>query len=360
MPIISSISFSLYLLPHIDKSATARNKIHRNNNNQNNKWHRRRYKLMKHRKLKPNHNHSDTDGGNNENQQQNHKAKFRSGFQHQTGTATAINSKFNTNSYRSSPPYIQAHINFFDTNTNDDGDDSLKLNKFQVNSFRQNKWPNLSRLQTQLHQDIIDDSLPPYIKKYNRRNKQLINLLEGTISPNYENYSNNKNGVHQRRRQKNHNKWIERNLFEDQRQPITQQPTISIVSATTISSSDQIKSLSSNLLTNNKNAQSEPNALPGEHLSISSDELDDTNHNENHYYGGDKKQKPQNHSNYPVSPKVDSFLFHRVASPKLVGTGTMGTGLIKQRLPFVAITDKRIGEARQRKVDNTQNILPLP
>ncbi|XP_055389647.1 probable cyclin-dependent serine/threonine-protein kinase DDB_G0292550 [Condylostylus longicornis] len=47
------------------------------------------------------------------------------------------------------------------------------------------KWPNLSRSQYQLpseQNDYIDD-LPPYIKKYNRRTKQLQDLLEGTISP---------------------------------------------------------------------------------------------------------------------------------------------------------------------------------
>ncbi|XP_017055290.1 uncharacterized protein LOC108097495 [Drosophila ficusphila] len=75
------------------------------------------------------------------------------------------------------------------------------------------KWPHLARVQFQVydehyresHPDIYSDyeddyesaaeleeaqqergeeaNLPPYIKKYNRRNKQLLNLLEGTLPP---------------------------------------------------------------------------------------------------------------------------------------------------------------------------------
>lgn len=297
------------------------------------------------------------------NQGDKHKAKLRSGFrQHHL---TASNSKFRSpNSYRASPPYIHAHINFYDTSSNDN-DDSLNSNKYQVNSLRKSKWPNLTRLQTQLNQDIIDDSLPPYIKKYNRRNKQLINLLEGTISPNYDNYQ--KENVHQRRRQKSRNKWIEKNLFEEQRKTITSPPPMSpsnirinstASNATTVSTNtiDRAKLVVMNVL-HGINLQSEPNALPGEHLSLSSQENDDEQTNQKTLAESSKQQSP---SNYSVSPKVSSFLFHRVPSPKTVGTGPIGGGLNKQRLPFVAITDRRIGEARQRRVDSSQNILPLP
>ncbi|EDW75188.2 uncharacterized protein Dwil_GK19829 [Drosophila willistoni] len=75
------------------------------------------------------------------------------------------------------------------------------------------KWPHLARVQFQIydehyresHPDLYPDyeedyetaaemeeaqqehgdeaNLPPYIKKYNRRNKQLLNLLEGTLPP---------------------------------------------------------------------------------------------------------------------------------------------------------------------------------
>lgn len=337
-----------------------------NRNSHNGKWHRRHYKLMKHHKLKS----GERNQNDSEKRQRKHKPKFRSGFHHHSGIIGSGNSmtsaasrSIHNSKFRSNPPYIQAHINFFDT-TNDD---SLQLNKFQANSIRQSKWPNLSRLQTQLHQDIIDDSLPPYIKKYNRRNKQLINLLEGTVSPNYAEHTKSKS-EHQRRRQRNRNKWIEKNLFEEQRRPVKPAlpallPPIAIASATTVAtprpanvSSDKTykytDKLSNFLLS--KNVQSEPNALPGEQLSLSSEEDDaDTDHGHH-----DDTNKRLNQQIYPVSPKADSFLFHRVASPKLVGTGIVGNGLVKQRLPFVAITDRRIGDGPQRRIVSPQNNMP--
>lgn len=342
-------------------------------NNQNNKWHRRHYKLMKHHKLTPG-GHNDNDSSS-EKRQRKHKAKFRSGFQHhgsmigtQSGnsmTSAASRSIYNSK-FKSNPPNILAHINFFDRSTSDD-DSSLKLNKFQANGIRQSKWPNLSRLQTQLHQDIIEDSLPPYIKKYNRRNKQLINLLEGTIAPNYADHKKIKS-AHQRRRQKNRNKWIEKNLFEEQKSPVTPElraklPPVEFPSMTTTptsvnASSDKTYKYTdkmSNILLN-KNVQSGPNALPGEQLSLSSEEEDaDSDHG---YHSDPNKRQYQ--QIYPVSPKADSFLFHRVASPKLVGTGIMDNGFVKQRLPFVAITDRRIGGGPQRRIISTHNNMPLP
>ncbi|XP_065365303.1 putative uncharacterized protein DDB_G0282133 [Calliphora vicina] len=70
------------------------------------------------------------------------------------------------------------------------------------------KWPHLAKVQSQLHEEQMreqqsenypdyeydnedyfeendnkDDNLPPYIRKFNRRNKQLLDLLEGTIAP---------------------------------------------------------------------------------------------------------------------------------------------------------------------------------
>ncbi|XP_046801585.1 probable WRKY transcription factor protein 1 [Lucilia cuprina] len=70
------------------------------------------------------------------------------------------------------------------------------------------KWPHLAKVQSRLHEEQMreeqsenypdyeydnddyfeendnkDDNLPPYIRKFNRRNKQLLDLLEGTIAP---------------------------------------------------------------------------------------------------------------------------------------------------------------------------------
>ena len=293
-----------------------------------------------------------------------YKPKFRSGF----GQTATLNSR---------KPYIQAHINFFDTNTNDDA--VLKMNKYDdmpaiTTNGRQNKWPNLSRLQSQLHQDIINEELPPYIKKYNRRNKQLINLLEGTISPSYQDMRKKPPHVAHRRRQKSMNKWIENNLFEDQKPNVAFQMHGNNAMAMAKSNGDQY--MNSML---SKNKQSAPNALPGEHLSISAEydvdedradaseaakRVDGNNFDakKNLLVAADAVSTgklPSDHPNYQISPKADKFLFHRVASPKLVGTGMIGNGFIKQRLPFVAITDKQLGEAK-RHVDVAQNTLPLP
>lgn len=337
-----------------------------------------------------------------------HRAKFRSGshnhhqqHHHQSSTANNINSR---------KPYIQAHINFFDNNGDDGGAGALKLNKYQTDSLnqRQNKWPNLSRLQSKLKEDITDGELPPYIKKYNRRNKQLINLLEGTISPNYSEYHKK---ISQQRRQKNTNKWLEKYLFEEQRP---------IKSSNQQQQEQQPKNQEYVL---GKHTQVEPNALPGEYVTVAADleEEDDSNNNSNDKNnnnandirnnvnddenavsnaksnnGNDRidsksNMSTKNNSNYnkmhaerPSNDKAsvrkpfderhsnqtkisnhkrDQFLFHRVAAPKLVGMGAMEYGARKQRLPFVAITDKRVGEVKQR-FDNMQaaaaNLPPSP
>lgn len=372
------LSFSYFFPIFFSEHGSARNKLHRSNHGSNintgdgSKWHSRRYKLMKHRKSKLNH-----DERIDRHQQHKHRAKFRSGFHHHGSTAysgtgitssrtaaAAFNSRFkSSDGYRSNPPYIQAHINFFDTNT-DDVDDNFKSNKFESLTSRQNKWPNLSRLQSQLHQDMIADSLPPYIKKYNRRNKQLINLLEGTVTPPILNERAKAKAEHQRRRQRNRNKWIANNLFEERRRPAIQVVPTYASTLTTISSalagfradSSSIKNNDSKTHDNvkpidlqvSKDLQSEPNALPGEHLSLTSDE--EIEHETN--------LKTQ--QNYPMSSRADSFLFHRVASSKTVGIGPNGNGAGKQRLPFVAITDKRTNDIRQRRPDTAQNIMPLP
>lgn len=336
-----------------------------------------------------------------------HRPKFRSGFHnhhqpHHHQSSTANNNR---------KPYIQAHIKFFDNNGDDGGAGALKLNKYQTDNLnqRQNKWPNLSRLQSKLKEDIIDGELPPYIKKYNRRNKQLINLLEGTISPNY-----NHKKILQRRRQKNTNKWLEKYLFEEQKP---------IKSANQQQQQQQQHKSQEYVI--GKHAQVEPNELPGEYVTVSADladEDDDTNDNNNNNAnsknnnnnnddngnsidGDDNAVSNDNTNNNnknsrigstsnninkvyaerPISDKAtvrqqpfderhsnqtkisnhkrDQFLFHRVAAPKLVGMGAMEYGARKQRLPFVAITDKRVGEVKQR-LDNMQaaaaNLPPSP
>ncbi|XP_053949287.1 uncharacterized protein LOC128857560 [Anastrepha ludens] len=64
-----------------------------------------------------------------------------------------------------------------------------------------------------------------------------------------------------------------------------------------------------------------------------------------------------------VGRTISSFVYHRVidASPRLVGTGATGR---KQRLPFVAITDRRLETTKkallERQKDFEQNHYPMP
>lgn len=320
-------------------------KSHRHHNRKphhNVKWYRRHQKWLKQHKAKAHRNR--------------HHSASRSGLKPQR-----INSGIKTNS-RAPKSYVQAHVSFYDSSY----DDTLSSNRFASgDNYRSGvKWPHLKKLQTQLHQDILSDSLPPYIKKYSRRNKQLFGLLEGEGMPNVDNGdSNGKQQSHSHRRQKQNNKWIEKNLFEEQfdaknNKSAPSQPTQSTDS----------KSIAAIILNSKqrylteKNVQSEPNALPGEHLSLSSEEYDDCDDGTDctpsvvqRTQAGHIKKKEN------LSPKADSFLFHRVATPKLVGTAAIAGGLIKQKLPFVALTDKRIEDGtRQRRINTVQNTFPLP
>lgn len=274
---------------------------------------------------------------------------------------------------RNRPLYAQTHLSYYDSSF----DDTLSSNRFKSSNNHRGseKWPHLKKLQSQLHQDILSDSLPPYIKKYSRRNKQLIGLLEGEGMPNvYNTDSNSKQPSHARRRQKQNNNWIEKNLFEDQfddrknksaqkEQQQQQQPNAPYL----VDGKHIIPIIlnSKQQYLTERNIQSEANALPGEHLSLTFEDYENcdidsdsnciTSTNIQRSKAGHLKKKEK------ISPKADSFLFHRVATPKLVGTAAIAGGLIKQKLPFVALTDKRIDDGlRQRRINTVQNTFPLP
>lgn len=197
---------------------------------------------------------------------------------------------------------------------------------------------------------MLSDSLPPYIKKYNRRNKQLIGLLEGQGMPNFESEDAKQPS---RRRQKQNNQWMEKNLFEEQIHDKKNDST-----KVDEKSIEPIILNSKQRYLTEKNVQNEANGLPGEHLSLSSEEYNCEGDSDcirmQHPRAGHIK-KPQ------ITPRADSFLFHRVASPKLVGTASIAGGLIKQKLPIVAVTAKRIEEVRrQARTKSVQNTFPLP
>lgn len=380
--VLLSISFTCFLFSFLfhflciitDRTSIARTggmKSHRHHNRKahhshSSKWYRRHQKWLKSHKAKVHRNHR-------------HHSLLRSGSKPQY-----INSERKVNGgVRSSPSYVQAHVSFYDPSF----DDTLNSNRFTwAKNYRNGeKWPHLKKLQSQLHQDILSDSLPPYIKKYSRRNKQLIGLLEGEGMPNAAADSTTvKQQVHSRRRQKQTSKWIEKNLFEEQLDEDKQNKGTqsSEGAAAAVAAPDKhladTKSIESIILNSKqrylteKNVQSEPNALPGEHLSLSSEEYEDCDDGvsdcsqSSSNGGGVERPKTERiitKKQANLSPKADSFLFHRVATPKLVGTAAIagGGGLIKQRLPFVALTDKRIEDGtRQRRINNIQNTFPLP
>lgn len=318
-----------------------RHRTHKTHHNAN--WYRRHQKWLKQHKAKSHRNR--------------HHSASRSGLKPQR-----INSGIKSNA-RAPPSYVQAHVSFYDSSF----DDTLNSNRFTAdNNYRSDdKWPHLKKLQSQLHQDILSDSLPPYIKKYSRRNKQLIGLLEGEGMPNMDDGdSNGKQALHTRRRQKQTSKWIEKNLFEEQLngKPNKTTPSESPQTTDTKSIATMILNSKQRYLTE-KNVQSEPNALPGEHLSLSSEEYEECDDGTGCNSMNVVKRTQAGHikKKANLSPKADSFLFHRVATPKLVGTAAIAGGLIKQKLPFVALTDKRIEDGtRQRRINTVQNTFPLP
>lgn len=163
-------------------------------------------------------------------------------------------------------------------------------------------------------QKFEDNYEPPYIKKFNRRNKQLLNLLEG-MPPSDKSIKLKKHSTKDHKK----NQWVETNLFEEQR-PIQLAQNISLLYET----------------------NNEINEIPGENDSDANS--DDTI---------SKEQTNKNHS------KSEKFNYHRVASPKLVGFGSFGM-LRKQQLPFVAITDKRLSHSSSRAYSQQPSNLSMP
>ncbi|KAG4074791.1 hypothetical protein HA402_006430 [Bradysia odoriphaga] len=165
-------------------------------------------------------------------------------------------------------------------------------------------------------QKFEDNYEPPYVKKFNRRNKQLLNLLEG-IPASEEQMAKPKK--HATKVDQKKNQWVETNLFEEQRP----HPTARNLS-TSLETSDGI------------------NDIPGE--------------NDSETIKDDAVSKEQIHKNHS---KSERFNYHRVASPKLVGFGSFGM-LRKQQLPFVAITDKRLSHSNSRSYSQQPSNLSMP
>lgn len=231
------------------------------------------------------------------------------------------------------------------------------------------RYPNLARLQTQLKEDR-DKELPPYVRKYNRRNKQLFDLIEGTNSPDAIRAQGGMKQVHnhQHHRPHNHNhhqkdqlygnnghggvaltstsnsskslnpakdhilshkekieRWIEENLFEEQRRNPNQivRPPEPEADADT----DQLNKL---------------NALPGEMGPVA----DDGGHmglKVNGVGGSVGGASPNLTTNRLSQTRAGNFVYHRIAQaqPSNSVGQTYGVIVRKPGLPFVAITDRR-------------------
>lgn len=189
-----------------------------------------------------------------------------------------------------------------------------------------------------LSDHVNDYFIPPYVKKYNKRYKQLFNLINGVLSstnnnnhksPNYGRISTTTTTTNNNKK----SKWMEVNLFEEQRSSANPPITIEY------------------------QMSQEKNEIPGDY-KLSDD----------HDYGF-----------YKLSPKSKNFEYHRVSSSQSVSSpesvdeappitnnnhnNKSGVSR-KQRLPFVAITNKRLApqpnSRKNHRIDAQQNIFPLP
>lgn len=229
--------------------------------------------------------------------------------------------------YRSGHPEYQGHINFFDTSNR--LETQVDVDQY-IGGHHKDKWPYFAKVKT--HLDDESDDLPPYLKKYNRRNKQLIDLLEGTLPPKRNMKKLNK---HISNRKNPH--WLEDDLFEEQR------PN---------------RNSYSNKFVFEPPSTPHPNALPGENVHISSVE-----HNIKHNFTNNNNSLVTNNHSPPfkISSRAGQFIYHTVtALPQI--TGSTGNVIKKKRLPFVAITDRKIGPRKGSSINSNSehNHLPLP
>lgn len=297
----------------------------------------------------------------------------------------------------------------------------------------------------------VEEFIPPYVRKYNRRNKQLFNLLKGTMTTTTTTTTTSAPGPKRRRNnQRKHHyhshknpKWLIEDLFEEQKanpnnpnannenqynyymnkrrtttkSAVTAGTTTTVASATTTTSTiqppvdDEFKLLvqnnfpgvdeeeeeeleddvsvemntlddmgvpgvdsekeaeannywqqemeksygNQNSLIDNNNL-SQPPSIRRSHLGRSFDIL----------YEKSKEMKNQTVQQQPSQP-VHQFFYHRIDAPRTVGVGESGR---KQRLPFVAITDRRLDPSKVvtsggavagvAALKRENNILPMP
>lgn len=189
--------------------------------------------------------------------------------------------------------------------------------------------------------------IPPYLRKLNRRYKQLYNLMEGIESDNDNGLSApSAHDLLYAGSSIKDNKWMEANLFEEQREQ-NDQPFVAPPPAAGTDETMRRNSSSDNRISN-------------------SDEL-------NEIPEDDRYTDRTSDGLYKVSPKSKKFMYHRVMSSSAANGGGInlggGTSGRKQRLPFVAITNKRLqpststsssSKNNNNQINIQQNMFPMP
>uniref|UniRef100_A0A182JGD1 Uncharacterized protein n=1 Tax=Anopheles atroparvus TaxID=41427 RepID=A0A182JGD1_ANOAO len=232
-------------------------------------------------------------------------------------------------------PDYQGQINYYENSNKLETSDDIMAHLHGHSS--QEKWPHFDKVMSSLKTEPKPDNVPPYIKKYNRRNKQLIDLLEGTIAP-LSDY-----GAHKHRERKYHRRknphWMEEDLFEEQRP-----------------SQSKNAGLQRNYIQETiQSSTVHSNALPGEGIHIIYDKKhagDGRDDGRELLYGRPTiaagHPAHDAHPNaYKLSSRAGQFVYHRVASPPQPAGGY--GRLKRQRLPFVAITDRRLSAPPKRR-----------
>jgi hypothetical protein len=217
----------------------------------------------------------------------------------------------------------QGQINYYDNSNKFETKDDVRAH---MGGYAKEKWPYFDKVVNHLHKEH-KDNIPPYIKKYNRRNKQLIDLLEGTIAP-LSDYSH-KHHERKYHRRKNPN-WMEEDLFEQQR------PTQNNMGMQRNYIQETIQS-----------STMHSNALPGEGIHV----IYDKKHNDDYAAHSNDNKNSNNNNNYKISSRAGHFVYHVVPQQP---TG-VGYGRLKRRLPFVAITERRLALPKARRSNNNNN-----
>lgn len=303
-----------------------------------------------HHKHNKQHKHRVSQTYGTEQRQVKDDGQYRSGFR----------TNYGSDQYR-------GRISFFDNSNKLETSEDINR---KLNGRTKEKYPYFNKVKTHLEEE--DEDLPPYIKKYNRRNKQLIDLLEGTLPPQSDTlrrFHSSSSSLSSHTKKNPH--WLEDDLFEAQRP-------------------------NKNKWSTEIEATQHPNALPDESVHVIYD--DDATNDKSTLTNISNKNKSSltnkttsttttttfnltassiasnNHSPpFKLSSRAGQFVYHTVTqSPSNGGNNSGGGGngyggVKKKRLPFVAITDRKVGgPPRMRRrtsmssINSEQNRLPMP